>query len=59
MEDLTAATPNNCCKHDLHYNIETARELGKSRGGIRRLTDTSRLPRFCQSQFGAEDNFVG
>jgi len=31
-------------------NIVTLFEFGKIRGGIRRLTDTSTLPLFCQSQ---------
>ena len=39
-------------------NIITLLELGKIRGGIRRRTDTSTLPLFCQSQFGGEGNFV-
>src|SRR5208283_3665750 len=39
-------------------NIAMRLEFGKIRGGIRRLTDTSTLPLFCQSQFGGEGGSV-
>ncbi len=58
MEGLTVGTPNNYCTRNSYCNIVTQLEFRKIREGIRRLTDTSTLRLFYQSQFVGEGKFA-